>query len=1067
MRLGRHGLGAAWRPRSCGIAQLATLCLCVLASLPAWAADAEFLTVVQPVRHYDDTSISFVNINPARQSVVSCRCTMEVEVELLKTTEYPMRTLLMLVAEPSAGPAFANWSVAQLNFTAPDGVRFVRLPAMNGHVSGPGVEMRLSGRRLADSGEHRAYASDALVTVTSVDDGVQPSDVRVRIKASVLATTVAAQTVWGAVPAGGRCGTPGASRPSAPPLPPQLPPLPPSQPPVPPPPPSPPPSSPNPPLPLQPPSSPPTSPPSPPPWSPPPPPLSPPATPPFPPPTIPPPATPAPCPCGEVVLSGLDSAAGVSRVYDGVFSRVNESSYQAANGMHLFFVDGPPPQWVIGARVENGAAGLALVHSAQRCPTDAPQSWQFLGAQAPSITISCSSSASNRRLQLAPAIAPWLPPHLTLPPMPLAPLPPLQPPSTEYRVIAATYGAAHNVSFTACDLDGLPVSHTLPTTREGLPDSRFFSAEMRDLAGRSVAVPVMAPSDGRYTAEIVPDRLGRHSLSLFLGTSDDDREAATPLLGALVVIVSCPAWLVADPVTRTCTCDVGYEPVPPATHGQLVERCAQCKRGHFKGQMGSSPCTRCAAGTVQPRSGSSSCDKCTAGAFQPEEGQSRCEVCEGHTNSSDPFEACAICSANRYRESVEVAASAESCGPCPGGVGCPYGSTLLQTLRLRPGTWRISNESLAIEHCAGYEAFGSCSEHGTAECEAALARTPCSGGSDAGVELGDGYCRTGHSGPLCEVCASPQQYFDWVNAECTNCKAAKEYLLRYAIILGVPGLVWGSTALARHRSARVQRLMESLRSAWKLRISSRLKLLIGFVQVAAPLGEVYSITMPEIFRSFLRGMQSLYIDVFGNLFVPTACLGGLFNLLLLKAVVPIGVLLLLWVGLFGTRVRHEAGHALWRSARRSLRELLPAILWVLIIFCTSVSASSFSAFHCRRFIVDGSRRSREFLHASLDIECEANNAHYELRALAYAVIVIWPIGCLVGLAALFVAIRKTVLSRTPDKWSRASLVLTADFKAEFYWREWLELLRRLLLTGFVLAIPPSRSPSCGWLSLSS
>jgi len=92
--------------------------------------------------------------------------------------------------------------------------------------------------------------------------------------------------------------------------------------------------------------------------------------------------------------------------------------------------------------------------------------------------------------------------------------------------------------------------------------------------------------------------------------------------------------------------------------------------------------------------------------------------------------------------------------------------------------------------------------------------------------------------------------------------------------------------------------MESLRSAWKLRISSRLKLLIGFVQVAAPLGEVYSITMPEIFRSFLRGMQSLYIDVFGNLFVPTACLGGLFNLLLLKAVVPIGVLLLLWVGLF-------------------------------------------------------------------------------------------------------------------------------------------------------------------------
>ena len=72
MRLGRHGLGAAWRPRSCRIAQLATPCLCVHPILPAWAAEAEFLTVVQPVRHYDDTFISFVNINPARQSVVSC-----------------------------------------------------------------------------------------------------------------------------------------------------------------------------------------------------------------------------------------------------------------------------------------------------------------------------------------------------------------------------------------------------------------------------------------------------------------------------------------------------------------------------------------------------------------------------------------------------------------------------------------------------------------------------------------------------------------------------------------------------------------------------------------------------------------------------------------------------------------------------------------------------------------------------------------------------------------------------------------------------------------------------------
>jgi len=48
-----------------------------------------------------------------------------------------------------------------------------------------------------------------------------------------------------------------------------------------------------------------------------------------------------------------------------------------------------------------------------------------------------------------------------------------------------------------------------------------------------------------------------------------------------------------------------------------------------------------------------------------------------------------------------------------------------------------------------------------------------------------------------------------------------------------------------------------------------------------------------------------------------------------------------------------------------------------------------------------------------------------------------------------------VLSRRPSKLSHAARVLTRDYKSAFFWWEWVELLRKLLLTGFVLSVPES------------
>jgi len=46
-----------------------------------------------------------------------------------------------------------------------------------------------------------------------------------------------------------------------------------------------------------------------------------------------------------------------------------------------------------------------------------------------------------------------------------------------------------------------------------------------------------------------------------------------------------------------------------------------------------------------------------------------------------------------------------------------------------------------------------------------------------------------------------------------------------------------------------------------------------------------------------------------------------------------------------------------------------------------------------------------------------------------------------------------VLLRRPSKLSHAARVLTQDYTPFYFWWEWVELLRKLLLTGFLLSVP--------------
>ena len=231
--------------------------------------------------------------------------------------------------------------------------------------------------------------------------------------------------------------------------------------------------------------------------------------------------------------------------------------------------------------------------------------------------------------------------------------------------------------------------------------------------------------------------------------------------------------------------------------------CEVCKPGSYCRKGASAP-TECAAGTFSNATNLSSaekCEPCTAG-FYCERGaiesipcpmgkvgigvltaEAFCTTCPGETTSLLGTTRCTFCKTGFYEsfEINETVAKVE-CAPClkpDGGANCletttsgsdslTHGSTSLATIRIEPKYWRLSANSTTLSMCL----------------ESANGSSSCVGGSDAGDEndykqgyTGSGYCKAGHTGPLCQVCNTSDFYFDAVEAmECIQCPRISERL---------------------------------------------------------------------------------------------------------------------------------------------------------------------------------------------------------------------------------------------------------------------------------------------------
>lgn len=186
---------------------------------------------------------------------------------------------------------------------------------------------------------------------------------------------------------------------------------------------------------------------------------------------------------------------------------------------------------------------------------------------------------------------------------------------------------------------------------------------------------------------------------------------------------------------------------------------------------------------------------------------------------------CNVCAENFY-----LAPSAE-CRECPNGAICPHNTTL-ETMRAKPGFWRLSPTSSKFYLCDVGQNTSS-----------KLPFSPCSGGT-----AGSLVCIEGHTGPLCRLCADTQQYYK--DGRCNVCPSSS-----FSTLSAIGAAIIGAAALATVGAARnrpfvgffapFHRSMLFVRKFVTYVGFSKLKQLLIFAQISSALDNTFHVDLPQ------------------------------------------------------------------------------------------------------------------------------------------------------------------------------------------------------------------------------
>jgi hypothetical protein len=208
-------------------------------------------------------------------------------------------------------------------------------------------------------------------------------------------------------------------------------------------------------------------------------------------------------------------------------------------------------------------------------------------------------------------------------------------------------------------------------------------------------------------------------------------------------------------------------------------------------------------------------------------------------------------------------------------------------------------------------------------------------------------------------------------------------------------------------------------------IFPKAKIIISFFQVVSSFETVYGLKLPDRVLQVKRLFDWTKVEWLGVV-LPSGCMGGFKDRLLVYALAPI---LLVWVVFVGVLV-----YSAYTSSKNSVKGALssallaatPLALYVTFLFVPSVSAKIFTTWFCKQYRIDG-ETSITFLGDELSLQCNTPN-HDQIKPVAWLLVVLWPIGVVALYLFVLLKCRAPIMTRRPNKLAAAALFLHQDYE---------------------------------------
>ena len=207
--------------------------------------------------------------------------------------------------------------------------------------------------------------------------------------------------------------------------------------------------------------------------------------------------------------------------------------------------------------------------------------------------------------------------------------------------------------------------------------------------------------------------------------------------------------------------------------------------------------------------------------------------------------------------------------------------------------------------------------------------------------------------------------------------------------------------------------------------------------IITKMGEVYEVEMPPGVRQVLAVFAVGVSFGVNGVSSVLACLNmrGYVATLAFHMIAPLVLALLILLVAAGRMLCTPH-----RSATALFEMVVPALLMVAFLAYPLVTNLAFDAFSCYEFT------ESEWLKADVAIRCHSSE-HHDATTLAWAAIIIYPIGLLLLNGALLCAARHAILTGRHTLLSRSIAFLYREYESQFFWWELVEMLRRFVLVG--------------------